>query len=378
MPTRRGRKRAQTLIALAMPANLSLREEAMARGWRLVNLHYSDGVLPKGIVPSGALVSELPGSDIVKMLSRLGCKIVRYGNLPHPDDALLPAVLPDTFMQGHRAAEHFFERGFRSVGYFGHDPWADAQRLFEGFRERAETLGMACHLYQFQGARYRRNAKRKQHEFTAWLRTLPQPLGLLSPGDDLAARYCTWISQAKFAIPEDIAVLSRGSRPENCESTIPTISSFEPDEPQRMREACDLLARLMAGTPAPTEPILIPPGNITERESTNVLATPDRLVAAALRYLWDHYEEDLSVDDIAAVVDMSGRQLERRFRQALRRTVNQELRRKRLEEAKILLHRTDLAVADVAARVGFHSTTFFHRSFRSAFGQTPARYRRNA
>jgi LacI family transcriptional regulator len=376
MSSQRSNNQSNRVIALTVGANVTLREEAMARGWRLVNLHYSEGELPQGIVPSGALVSELPDSLLVAKLRRLGCPIVRLGHLPHSDDASLPAVLPDVAMQGQRAAEHFFQRGFSDVGFFGHDPWSNAQALFEGFRERAETLGMACHLYRFRGIRYRRNKKRKQREFTAWLNGLPLPLGLLAPGDDLAARYCTWIQQADLVIPEDIAVFSRGSLPDICESTIPTISAFEPDEESCTRAACDLLARLMQGEPAPTAPIMIHPGAVIERESTNVLATPDRVVANALRYMWDHYEKDLSVDDIASVVGLSGRQLERRFQQALQRTVNQELRRKRLEEAKILLHRTDLAVADVGARVGFHSTTFFHRSFRSAFGQTPARYRR--
>ena len=109
-----------------------------------------------------------------------------------------------------------------------------------------------------------------------------------------------------------------------------------------------------------------------------MLATPDRKVAAALRYMWDHLDLDLSVEQIVAEVGLSRRQLTRRFRNALGRTFTEELLRKRLEEAKHLLRSTDLPIADLAPLVGFHSTTYLHRTFRKAFSLTPAQYRRRA
>ena len=73
---------------------------------------------------------------------------------------------------------------------------------------------------------------------------------------------------------------------------------------------------------------------------------------------------------------MSSRQLARHFRQALKLSVTEELRRKRLEEAKQLLRSTEVSIADLAPMVGFRSTTYLHRPFREAFGVTPAQYRR--
>jgi transcriptional regulator GlxA family with amidase domain len=82
------------------------------------------------------------------------------------------------------------------------------------------------------------------------------------------------------------------------------------------------------------------------------------------------------VDDIASAAFLSARQLERRFMASLDRGVNEELRRKRLEEARQLLISTDLTIAKIAPLVGFRSTTYLHRTFRAAFGMTPAQYRR--
>ncbi len=371
-------RRDRVLIALALVPDRLILEEAVSRGWQLVNLYYSD--LPPGVVPRGALVSDLPDSKRVCALREWGVPVVRLGNLPHPDDDKVPVILHDRVAEGRLAADHFAERGFRNVGFFGRDPWGDGEILFNGFREQAELLGMACYLYQSKsgaaGETEEMRHRRRRREFIEWLKDVPKPVGILAAGGWFAATYCTWVAHEGLAVPSDVAVLSAGMRPQICESSMPTISAVEADDAARVAAGCDLLERMMAGESAPTEPILIPPRGVAERESTNVLATPDREVAAALRYMWDHLDMDLSVDRIAGEVGMSSRQLARRFHKALDRTPTEELLRKRLKETKHLLRSTELSIADLAPLVGFHSTTYLHRTFREAFGVTPAQYRR--
>jgi len=58
------------------------------------------------------------------------------------------------------------------------------------------------------------------------------------------------------------------------------LSSVDMAEIEHVRESMRLLKRLMAGEPAPTTPIMVPPSRIVERESTDVVldsrrATPD-------------------------------------------------------------------------------------------------------
>lgn len=368
-------------VALAVdPVHSSrwLREEARARGWRLFNIKYHFNRLPSGVVPQGALVDCLPDHEMVLGWRRAGVPVVRLGLLPHPDDALVPAVLPDQAGEGRLAADHFRERGFRDVGYVGSDPWSDNQLLFEGFRARAEALGMVCHLARFgqvDGESTADKRERQEREFADWLRKAPKPLGLLVSGVARAVTQCSWADVAGFRIPEDVAVLSIGNMPEVCESTIPTISTVELDHEGLMRAACGLLARMMAGEPVPSEPTMIGAREVVERESTNVLATTDAAAAAALRYMRTHLQQDFSVERLAAEVGLSSRQLARRFQQALHRSVTGELLRQRLEETKRLLRSTNIQIIDIAPKVGFHSTTYLHRTFRRAFGQTPEAYR---
>jgi LacI family transcriptional regulator len=374
----RSRQSEKVTVALTVDANRWLREEARARGWRLFNVKYHFNRLPSGVVPQGALVDCLPDHELVLKWRRSGIPVVRLGLLPHPDDVLVPAVLPDQAAEGRLAADHFHERGFRDVGYVGNDPWSEKQLLFEGFRARAESLGMVCHLTRFRhinGETNEDKRARQEREFAAWLRGVTKPLGLLVSGIARAVTQCSWADVAGFSVPDDVAVLSIGNMPGISESTIPTISTVELDHEGLMHSACNLLARMMAGEPVPKAPAMISPREVVERESTNVLATTDAAVAVALRYMQNHLQQDLSVEMIAEQAGLSSRQLVRRFQKALHRSVTDETLRQRLEETKRLLRSTDIRIIDIAPMVGFHSTTYLHRAFRRAFGQTPEDYR---
>jgi len=56
-------------------------------------------------------------------------------------------------------------------------------------------------------------------------------------------------------------------------------------------------------------------------------------------------------------------------------TFQQHLHRRRIAEACRLLETTALSVKEIAARVGYSSTTQLDRRFRTAAGTTPRRYR---
>ena len=326
-------------------------EAAREYDWAPAELRFFGGALPPGPPPRGAIVDLLPTDRIVRRLRALRCPTVRIGHLPHPSDGVVPAVLPDLAAMGRMAAE----------------------------------LGCACHLLRFESAssgdrgsaasRQRTRYRRRQRQFGEWLKGIPKPLGLLAYSDVMAGQLCSMAAQAGMAVPEDVAVLGDGNNVAECECAPLTLSSIDPDVERRGREAARLLHRLMDGEPAPSGPIMIPPKGIVLRHSTDVLATPDANVARALRFMWDHLDLDLSVNDVARKVELSRRKLERAFRRELGRGINAELHRKRLERVRELLVTTDMPIVDLAPAVGFKSKDYLHRTFRRAFGVTPRRYR---
>jgi len=101
-------------------------------------------------------------------------------------------------------------------------------------------------------------------------------------------------------------------------------------------------------------------------------------VAAAVRYLDEHFAGPIRVERLAASVFLSPDHFTRVFAQAMGRTPSDYLRHLRLERAKSLLRATDAPIAEVAVLSGFGEPAYFTRAFRAATGQTPRQFRRQA
>ena len=103
----------------------------------------------------------------------------------------------------------------------------------------------------------------------------------------------------------------------------------------------------------------------------------DRIVRRAVAILEQHLGEPLSVDELATRAGASRRGLERKFRQAFGVGPQKFARDLRLRYGLWLLYFTDHSVTEIGERCGFADTAHFSRHFRSAFGQSPSRLRRD-
>ncbi len=154
------------------------------------------------------------------------------------------------------------------------------------------------------------------------------------------------------------------------------LSSITPDYERHGIEAARLLQRMMEGETIPPGTLVrIPPQEIITRRSTDITAIQDTKAALALRYIWDHYRTPISPEDIAAFCGIPRRSLERRFRNALGRTLMKEVMRQRLSKACELLVSGEIPVVEIAARVGFMTPQYFNFQFKKKFGVPPQAYR---
>jgi len=99
-------------------------------------------------------------------------------------------------------------------------------------------------------------------------------------------------------------------------------------------------------------------------------------VSAATTWALENLGDDLSVDRLAAVAHLSRRTFVRAFRGATGSTPAAWVRARRLDEARLLLETSDLAVEQIAARCGFGSAVTLRQAFAAAFGSTPSSYRK--
>ncbi|WP_282091859.1 GlxA family transcriptional regulator [Epibacterium ulvae] len=101
-------------------------------------------------------------------------------------------------------------------------------------------------------------------------------------------------------------------------------------------------------------------------------------VQEAVEMMESHIADPLDLSQIADLVALSPRQLQRQFSNALSQSVMQTYRVIRLETAKDLLTNTRMPVADIAHMTGFASHTSFTNAYHTHFHETPAATRNNA
>lgn len=95
---------------------------------------------------------------------------------------------------------------------------------------------------------------------------------------------------------------------------------------------------------------------------------------AAKRFIADHVEDEISLDDVARAVRTSSHHLIRVFKRNNRVTPMAYLRQLRADRAKVLLSRGDLNIKQVGQRVGYPVLQHFSRMFRKETGQSPRAY----
>lgn len=104
----------------------------------------------------------------------------------------------------------------------------------------------------------------------------------------------------------------------------------------------------------------------------------EKLVHRAITEIREHYDEPLSLDDLARTATMSKFHFLRTFRQFTGVTPIRFLSAVRIDEAKRLLFATSLTVAEISSQVGYCSLGTFTRRFTECVGLTPTAYRRLA
>ncbi|GGY98255.1 hypothetical protein GCM10010300_47960 [Streptomyces olivaceoviridis] len=96
-------------------------------------------------------------------------------------------------------------------------------------------------------------------------------------------------------------------------------------------------------------------------------------VVRAIGWIREHYDERLSVADLARMCGMSTFSFHRHFRAATSVTPLRFQKTLRLQTARTLLWARSGSVTDIAHRVGCESPSQFNREYRKLFGTSPGR-----
>lgn len=97
-------------------------------------------------------------------------------------------------------------------------------------------------------------------------------------------------------------------------------------------------------------------------------------IKQTLTFLHTHYQEKISIEDIARSAGISVSTCLRLYKRILLTTPMNYLNRYRLQQAAAMLAETDHTISEIAYACGFSDPGYFIRCFHQEYGMTPARY----
>ena len=102
----------------------------------------------------------------------------------------------------------------------------------------------------------------------------------------------------------------------------------------------------------------------------------DNKVKLMMKYIHDHYPENISVDQLAREAHISKRVCFRLFRENLHMSPVEYMTSYRLRKACQRLAESDESITQIAYNCGLGSSSYFGKLFREHFGCSPAAYRK--
>ncbi len=337
--------------------------------WKNWNQHF-ERYQPQGII------AHILDEETLNRVTQVGVPVISLSReLPDLD---LPYIGAHNRMVGRLAAEHFLERGIRRLVVYSTWSLNMEQERIKGFKERSvgeegvEVFRVGGHSFSGESSlRGDMSWTRKN-----WMKQIEPPYGLFcASGDLVAGQLCDLASSLGLRVPEDVLILGVDDFKLMCESCIPPLSSIAMPGEEVGYQAAACMDRMFEGKDADLPSPLLPLG-VTERRSTEAAAVDDPDLRRALRYLYEHASERVSIGSMVRELNLPRRSLQRKFMQILGRTPLEELYRRRVEMARTRLLETTDPIYVIAVECGFRDAESFSTRFRKQLGVSPSNYRK--
>jgi len=318
----------------------------------------------RGLKIDGVINASHPGF-IQTLRDKVGAPIVN-ANTMHPD---VPSIILKAEMIAQKAADYFCLNGFQHFAFVGRGT-PGSNLIAEHYQPLVR--GKLHHFVSSESI----HSIAYQKELCAWLSSLPKPVALFVPTDDLARSVCQRCLEADIKVPEEISILGVNNAMPLANLTHPSLSSI--DLPMELLgfEAASILDQLMKGHPPSQWVTELEPLDVVVRGSSDITAVNDALVRDAMYRIRQDIVASFNIDALAAALGVSRSKLEKRFKAATGKTPFGAARQVQMEKVRSWLRDSDLSIEQIADKMHFASASHLSTTFSKEFGQPPGAYRR--
>lgn len=199
-------------------------------------------------------------------------ELLRYIPLDFPvisnaliEDPVFPTITFDSYSGGHKAAKHFADQGYKTVGIIeGPVERSEARFRSNGFREFVnQHPDMEC-LWQFPGDF---TFDTGVAAFKAFEKASRKPQAIFACNDTMANGFMEAAKQKRYKFPDDIALIGYDDLPV-CRHNQPTISSIHTNYEDLGMATMKAMRERLSNTDLNTNLVSFVPVSVSLRESS--------------------------------------------------------------------------------------------------------------
>ncbi|MGI8633810.1 MAG: helix-turn-helix transcriptional regulator [Segetibacter sp.] len=94
-----------------------------------------------------------------------------------------------------------------------------------------------------------------------------------------------------------------------------------------------------------------------------------------LQYILSNFQDEITLEDVAATVHMTRTSFCRFFKERTKRTFSDLVKDLRLTHASKILREENISISNAAFASGYNNLANFNRQFKEKFSYTPIKYR---
>ena len=356
---------------------------ARARGWRVQVVEPSERAPDiKELIgfwnPVGC-IAECSGkpSRYFSVSSFGRVPVVFLGRDPRTLPSTASFITPAAKGAGAYAAREFLAKGIRSFAFLaspGNHFWS---------RDREDEFVRVLRLNGFRCSTFGRSgrfpsATARTSALARWLRSLPQPCGLMAENDYAAVEALDIARKVGINVPGGISVIGVDNDSDLCENARPQLSSILLDFEQAGYRALEILDARMANPSAAPIRETYPALGLMRRNSTPAgVGIPPRILAA-LTFIRERSSDGITAADVASQLYGSRRLAEIEFRRATGRSILEEILRVRFEKVELLLRDRSQRLGAIAHLCGWKTENALRTAFLKRYGMSMRAWRNSS